>query len=43
MRIKFTPMYKRSLKKSKKKHYNLGLLDKCVTAIVTQDDLPPIK
>ena len=37
MRIKFTPLYKKSLKKLKKKHYNLQLLDECVTAIVTRD------
>ena len=37
MKIKTTPSFKRSIKKYKKKHYNLKLLDECVTAIVKND------
>lgn len=37
MKIKFTPLYKKALKQLKKKHYDLSLLDECVTAIVTRD------
>lgn len=37
MKIRTTPSFRKSLKRYKKKHYNLKLLDECVTAIVKND------
>lgn len=37
MKIKYTPSYIKSVKKYKKKHYNMKLLDQAVTAIVQKN------
>lgn len=37
MKIKYTSSYIRSVKKYKKKHYDMSLLDECVTAIVERN------
>lgn len=37
MKIKYTSMFIRAVKKYKKKHYNMHLLVNCVTAIVEND------
>lgn len=37
MKIRYTPSFKRALKKYKKKHYPLDILDECVTAIIAND------
>lgn len=37
MKIKYTHNYIRSVKKYKKKHYDMSLLDECVTALVEQN------
>lgn len=37
MKIRTTPSFRKSLKRYKKKHYNLKWLDECVTAIVKND------
>lgn len=37
MKIRSTPSFKKALKRYKKKHYSLNLLDECITAIATND------